>query len=137
MNIEEILNKIYTSDLLSSEELHELTEWVCNKDNEIERLNNIINKAIDYINDEGKSNNSNWLCQGREDLLDILKGVDKMTNDDVLDYLRKHLLILGEYIIKYNGIEEDSANGKTESWTIIRKIPLFEEKENQGGKAED
>ena len=49
-----------------------------------------------------------------------------MTNEEVLDYLRQHLLILGEYIIKYNGIEEDSANGKTESWTIIRKIPLFE-----------
>ena len=49
-----------------------------------------------------------------------------MTNEEVLDYLRKHLLILGEYIIKYNGIKVDSANGKTESWTIIRKIPLFE-----------
>ena len=49
-----------------------------------------------------------------------------MTNDEVLDYLRKHLVILGEYFIQYNGTEEDTAHGKTESWTIIRKIPLFE-----------
>lgn len=49
-----------------------------------------------------------------------------MSNEEVLDYLRKHLLILGEYIIQYNGVEEDTINGKTESWTIIRKIPLFE-----------
>lgn len=49
-----------------------------------------------------------------------------MTNDDVLDYLRKHLVILGEYIIQYNGIKEDTINGKTESWTIIRKISPFE-----------
>lgn len=48
--IEEILNKIYTSDLLSSEELHELTEWVCNKDKEIERLNNIIYNLEDKLN---------------------------------------------------------------------------------------
>ena len=47
-----------------------------------------------------------------------------MTNDDVLDYLRKHLVILGEYIIQYNGVKEDTINGKTESWTIIRKIPI-------------
>lgn len=46
MNIEEILNKIYTSDLLSSEELHELTEWVCNKDEEIKRLNNILDTLM-------------------------------------------------------------------------------------------
>lgn len=49
-----------------------------------------------------------------------------MTNNNVLDYLRKHLVILGEYIIQYNGTKEDTVNGKTESWTIIRKIPLFE-----------
>lgn len=58
-----------------------------------------------------------------------------MTNDDVLDYLRKHLVILGEYIIQYNGIKEDTVNGKTESWTIIRKIPLFEgDDKNEEGK---
>ena len=49
-----------------------------------------------------------------------------MTNEEVLDYLRKHLVLLGEYIIQYNGTKEDTINGKTESWTIIRKIPLFE-----------
>lgn len=49
MNIEEILNKIYTSELLSSEELHELTEWVCNKDKEIERLNKCIDRAFEII----------------------------------------------------------------------------------------
>lgn len=59
-----------------------------------------------------------------------------MTNDDVLDYLRKHLVVLGEYIIQYNGVKEDTINGKTESWTIIRKIPIsFEgDEENERSK---
>lgn len=47
--IEEILNKIYTSELLSSEELHILTEWICDKDEEIERLNNIINELEKWL----------------------------------------------------------------------------------------
>jgi len=73
--IEEILNKIYTRDLLSSEELHELTEWVCNKDNEIERLNNIINEIKECL-----SKNRVYITGERNlafELDDILKGVDK------------------------------------------------------------
>lgn len=50
--IEEILNKIYTSELLSSEELHILTEWICDKDEEIERLNNIINELVKFMDED-------------------------------------------------------------------------------------
>ena len=90
MNIEEILNKIYTSELLSSEELHELTEWICNKDKEIERLNNIINelnngiKELDNmfyetfrISQNGYYSISEWELKDFTDKLQELKGVDK------------------------------------------------------------
>ena len=73
--IEEILNKIYTNDLLSSEELHELTEWVCNKGKEIERLNNIINKIKECL-----SKNRVYITGERNlvfELDNILEGVDK------------------------------------------------------------
>lgn len=48
-----------------------LKDMVLNKQEEIERLNNIINEAIDYL----KSDNY-WLSQvkANDDLLNILKG---------------------------------------------------------------
>ncbi len=38
----------------------------------------------------------------------------------------KGIVLIGDYRIEYKGIKIDTVNGKTESWTIIRKMPLFE-----------
>ena len=39
----------------------------------------------------------------------------------------KGIVLIGNYKIEYNGIKIDTANGKTESWTITKKnLPLFE-----------
>ena len=47
--IDDILNKIYTSDLLTSEELHELTEWICNKTEKLEKENEILKHRLNDI----------------------------------------------------------------------------------------
>ena len=61
MNIDEILKKIYTSDLLTSEELHILTEW-------IREPKERIDEAIEFIKKyEAKS-------EIEEILLEILEG---------------------------------------------------------------
>jgi hypothetical protein len=57
----------------------------------------------------------------------------KNANDkEVLEYLRTHTLFLGDFIITYNGTKLDTVSGKTESWTITRKLPFFE-----GGKEDE
>lgn len=43
------------------------------RDNDIRYLEDKIDKAIEYIESEKTNYNSNWLSNGREDLLDILK----------------------------------------------------------------
>lgn len=72
--IEEILIKIYTSEILSSEELHELTEW-------IREPKDRIDKAIEYIEENLLNEESKDYCNlCKEDnikIINILKGVDK------------------------------------------------------------
>ena len=50
-----------------------------------------------------------------------------MSEEEILEYLRKYVLEIGDYKIIYNGKKADTIHGKTESWTIIRNLPLFEE----------
>lgn len=50
-----------------------------------------------------------------------------MNEEELFEYLRTHFLVLGDYKIMYNGETIDTINGRTESWTIIRKLPIFEE----------
>ena len=50
-----------------------------------------------------------------------------MTEEELFEYLRTHFLVIGDYKIKYNGETFDTINGKNESWTIFRKLPIFEE----------
>lgn len=39
----------------------------------------------------------------------------------------KGIVLIGDYKIEYKGIKIDTAIGKTESWTIVkRNLPLFE-----------
>lgn len=44
---------------------------------EVKKKDDIINKIIKYIEDDKTNYNSNWLCNGREDLLNIAKGGDQ------------------------------------------------------------
>lgn len=62
-------------------EIIELNDEIVEKDNEIERLNNIINNAIETIKDEGlvvaikiTNGEEETLLSSKELLLDILKG---------------------------------------------------------------
>ena len=70
--IEEILNKIYTSNLLSSEELHELTEWVCNKDEDIKVENENLKKILDDIEAFIKSCNEEKMSIEQRLILDTI-----------------------------------------------------------------
>lgn len=49
-----------------------------------------------------------------------------MSEEELFEYLRTHLLIIGNYKIEYKGEDIDTINGRTETWTITRKLPLFE-----------
>ena len=64
--------------------LQNVSDEVEEKDNEIERLNNIINKAIEYIKEKtynpSQTINDDRLEVNPNNLLDILEGVDKDEN---------------------------------------------------------
>ena len=54
-----------------------------------------------------------------------------MSKEDLFEYLRTHFLVLGDYKIKYNGEKCDTFNGRTESWTVTRVLPIFENEEDK------
>lgn len=50
-----------------------------------------------------------------------------MSEEELFEYLRTHLLVIGNYKIEYKGEDVDTIYGRTETWIITRKLPLFEE----------
>ena len=54
-----------------------------------------------------------------------------MSEEELFEYLRTHLLIIGDYKIEYKGEDADTINGRYETWLITRKLPLFEEGEKE------
>lgn len=54
----------------------------------------------------------------------------EMSAEKFFEYLRKSSIIIGDYKIQYNGEKFDTIMGRTESWIIIRKLPLIEENKN-------
>ena len=61
---------------LSSKNSQKLVDFMNYQDKEIERLNNIINKAIEYINENWGHWCSNH-CKYATETINILKGSDK------------------------------------------------------------
>lgn len=67
----------------NDELLEDLSDYVINSQKEIERLNNIINKAIEYVEEsynetvEGIEGVAKFFSKRNETLLKILKGSDK------------------------------------------------------------
>lgn len=60
-----------------------------------------------------------------------------MSKEELFEYLRKHLLIIGDYKIEYKGEDVDTINGRTETWAITRKLPLFGEGDKEDVQSDD
>lgn len=57
--------------------------------------------------------------------------MSSMSEKELFEYLRTHFLVLGDYTIKYNGEKWDTITGRTESWTITKTLPIFENEEDK------
>ena len=53
--------------------------------------------------------------------------IEQKDLNELFNFLRKNILIIGDYRIEYKGEDVDTINGKTETWIITRKLSLFEE----------
>ena len=46
--------------------------------------------------------------------------IEQKDLNELFNFLRKNILIIGDYRIEYKGEDVDTINGKTETWIITR-----------------